>query len=330
MNKISTENLNKLIANAKSFAIITHRRPDADALSSSLSMYWYLVSIGKKASDIDVVVPNFIDDLSFIPGTEFFKKCPTKENYDLVIVVDCSSMHLLETSYVLKLSNQVICFDHHDTTNITANYSIIDKNAPSCTSIIYENFKCTDKNFLDCIATGIISDTSNLTLNYTSKCKKILDELALLGTDTKYLSSKLFSVSNRTKELTNIAISRGIYHQNCNHLIFCTYLLQSDLQKSEKSLTEVNHKAIIQNLQKSLNFTSLILLIENDKNEFKGSLRTFDSNIDLNDICSRLLVKNVIIKGGGHRYSSGITTTGKPYDIFSVVATEILNYTKNI
>ena len=42
-----------------------------------------------------------------------------------------------------------------------------------------------------------------------------------------------------------------------------TYI--SDLLDSEKNLNTVNHKAIITELQKSIKYTFLILLIENEK-----------------------------------------------------------------
>ena len=40
MDTISIENLSKIIADGKSYAIITHRRPDGYAISSSLAMFW--------------------------------------------------------------------------------------------------------------------------------------------------------------------------------------------------------------------------------------------------------------------------------------------------
>ena len=91
---------------------------------------------------------------------------------------------------------------------------------------------------------------------------------------------------------------------------------------SEKNLNTVNHKAIISELQKSITYTSLVLLIENDKGKFKGSLRTFN----LNNICSKLVSLGKLVKRGGHSYSSGCTVIGSYKDILEFIATEISSY----
>ena len=40
------------IRQAKTFLILTHIRPDGDAISSSIAMYEFLVSLGKNPEDI--------------------------------------------------------------------------------------------------------------------------------------------------------------------------------------------------------------------------------------------------------------------------------------
>ncbi len=327
MNNILT-NLSKIIAKAETFAIITHIRPDGDAISSSLSIFWYLIDIGKKATNIDIIIPEFISDFSFVPGIENLKKEPQKEQYDVVIVVDCSNMSRIQCVNVLNYAKTSICFDHHEQTSIKSTYSIIDSSAPSCTCIIYESLHCTRKEFLECIATGLISDTSNLTLNITNRTINLINELKNLNINIDSISSKISSASDRTIQLTEIAKKRGCFHSISNNSIFCTYLLQKDLLDSEKSLNTLNHKAIISELQNSIKYSSLILLIENNNGEFRGSLRTFNNNIDLNAICCKLVSEGKLLKGGGHSYSSGCTAVGSCNDIFNFIIHEMSNYNK--
>lgn len=318
---ISIKAISALITNAETFAIIAHIRPDGDAISSSLAMFWYLLDIGKKEADIDVIIPEYIDELSFIPGTEYLKKYPTKEKYDLAIIVDCAEERLIKGKEVLKLSDKVICFDHHESEERYAEDNIIDTDAASCTSIIYDMFsECTDKNYLNCIATGLISDTSILTLNVTSRVKETIESLKDKGVDVDEISRKLATKNKRTEELIEIVMERATF---VGESIYCSYILQSDLLDSEKNLSNVNHKLIIQGLQEKVTFKSLILLIENEKGEFKGSLRTFDTNVDLNEICMKLKEEGKILKGGGHNYSAGCTVVGTCTEIFQLIASEI-------
>lgn len=321
MDTISTENLSQIISKANTFAIITHKRPDGDAISSALAIFWYLIDIGKNKNNIDVIIPEFNNDFSFIPGIEHLKKINSKNQYDLVIVVDCATLHLLKGYNILKQAKQTICFDHHEETSINTTYSFIDISAPSCTCIIYKFLNCTSKDFLNCIAIGLISDTVNLTLNVTKLGLSIIDELKDFGIDINYLLSKLTYQNNRTIQLVKQLVKRGYFIKS----VFCTYLLQKDLLNSEKNLTQLNHKAIIFELQKLLNYNSLILLIENNKGEFKGSLRTHDDNINLNKICLKLVSEGKIIKGGGHSYSAGFTAKGEHDEIIKLFAYEILS-----
>lgn len=321
MDTISTENLSQIISKANTFAIITHKRPDGDAISSALAIFWYLIDIKKNKNNIDVIIPEFNNDFSFIPGIEHLKKINSKNQYDLVIVVDCATLHLLKGYNILKHAKQTICFDHHEETSINTTYSFIDISAPSCTCIIYKFLNCTSKDFLNCIAIGLISDTVNLTLNVTKLGLSIIDELKDFGIDINYLLSKLTYQNNRTIQLVKQLVKRGYFIKS----VFCTYLLQKDLLNSEKNLTQLNHKAIIFELQKLLNYNSLILLIENNKGEFKGSLRTHDDNINLNKICLKLVSEGKIIKGGGHSYSAGFTAKGEHDEIIKLFAYEILS-----
>lgn len=328
MDTISTENLSKTMLNANTFAIITHKRPDGDAISSALAIFWYLIDSGKSKDNIDVIIPEFNNDFSFIPGIEYLKKFNTKKHYDLVIVVDCATLHLLKGYNILKNAKQSICFDHHEKTSINTNYSFIDILAPSCSVIIYKILPCTNRNFLNCVAIGLISDTMNLTLNVTNSAKNIIKELKNFGIDINFLLSKLNYKNNRTIQLVKIAKERGYFINTKNNSIFCSYLFQKDLLDSEKSLNELNHKAIIFELQQLINNSSLILLIENNKGEFKGSLRTHNQKINLSNICLKLVEKGKIIKGGGHSYSAGFTAKGNYNDIIKSVACEIITNIK--
>ena len=189
------------------------------------------------------------------------------------------------------------------------------------TIIIYETFACKNLNYLDCIATGLISDTSNLTLNVTPKARNLLEILKQEGVDIDGISKKLTIKNSRTEELAQLVIKRGKFIGNT---IFCSYLLQKDLLETEKNLTQVNHKLIVQEIQKAVDFETLILLIEKELGEFKASLRTFSPDIDLISVCSNLLEKGEILKGGGHSYSAGCTAVGSYEKLFDVISKEIL------
>ena len=319
-NNTSKEVVLELIRNSNTFLIMTHRRPDGDAISSALAMFWYLLDIGKSKQSIDIVIPEYTKELAFISGIEHVKKQPAMEKYDLAILVDCAELRMLKGKEYMELADKTICIDHHEKEKFYADYNVVNVDVSSCTTIIFDIFHCVAPNYLNCIATGLISDTSLLTLNVTPEAMDIIKKLRELGVDIDEISKKLTTKSDRTEELTKLVIKRGKF---INGNIFCSYLLQADLLEDEKSLTNVNHKLIIQELQKEVEFETLILLIENEAGEFKGSLRNF-SNIDLNEVCSELLSEGKILKGGGHRYSAGCTVVGSLNEIFETISDAII------
>ena len=177
MDNILTKKISETLYNAKTFAIITHKRPDLDAISSSLAMFWYLLDIGKKSTNIDVLIPEYNSNFYFIPGLGYLKNSATKEEYDVLIVVDCADLSKLECVNIINISKQVICFDHHEEMSINATFGIIDTTSPSCTCIIYETFPCMSRPFLNCIALGLIYDKNNLKRKIDSRGENLINAL---------------------------------------------------------------------------------------------------------------------------------------------------------
>lgn len=298
------------IRQAKTFLILTHIRPDGDAISSSIAMYEFLLSLGKNPEDIEVFIPHISKDLSFIDKNNILATSCTMKNHDLVIVVDCSDYLRVEGSEMLEevSSKQCILFDHHEAsgTQIKTDYSVVDTSAPSCTCIIYRELSMymSEQNcnsFARCIAIGIMSDTIGLTLNATDECRAILSYCKKSGADIQAIAEQLKNIDVRTQTLANIAIERFFFDKG----IGCSYILQADLTPEEYNLKTVNHKAIIQHILDSVSCNTLILLIENDKHEIKGSMRTTVSNIDLNAICASMVESKCFLQGGGHSNSAG-------------------------
>lgn len=323
------------VCQAKTFLILTHVRPDGDAISSSIAMYYLLVSLGKDPKNIEVFIPYISKDLSFIDKHNILTKNCTMNNHDLVIIVDCSDYSRVEVSNLLRefSSQQCIIIDHHEVSgNLmgTENY-IIDTSATSCTCIIYREFHMymceqNSNSFLRCVAIGIMSDTIGLTLNVTDECRDILSYCKKVGVDIQNIKEQLRNVDVRTQILASLTIKRLIINQG----IGCTYILQSDLNPEEYNLKTVNHKAIIQQILDMVPCNTLVLLIENENHEIKGSMRTTLSNVNLNYICALMVERKIFLQGGGHSNSAGFkmtisdTTETTLNHIFKLLVTAIL------
>ena len=67
-----------LISSSDTFIILTHKRPDIDTISSLIAIFWYLLSIGKKKEDIDIVIEEYNKEFykqGFIDGVNLILNC---------------------------------------------------------------------------------------------------------------------------------------------------------------------------------------------------------------------------------------------------------------
>ena len=296
------EQIKGVIQNSNSFAILTHERPDGDAISSALAMYWYIKS-NLSDVEIDIIIPEYPKKFYFLPGFDNIKTETSKEQYDMLIIVDVSEPHRINGyDVVAKYCSKTICFDHHE-----------DFGLEGCNV-------CTE--FLECILTGILSDTQNLTFNTNDVTVCTVRAIEKLGVDVKKFKKLVSMKDPRTVELTKLALRRITESKFSNrHNVIFSYINQYDLLKEEQSLAIVDYKQIIKDILEKMKTDVLVLAIENNRNEWKISIRSRIPELDLNALCKRLVESDnsCFLKGGGHSYSAGMTAMGKYEDIISKI-----------
>ena len=89
---MTIDNIKEEIEKAKDIVILTHETPDGDAIGSALAMYLALKKLGKA---VDVIIPEYSNTFSFLPGAQEIKSEGKKEPYDLVISVDVTGIRRL-------------------------------------------------------------------------------------------------------------------------------------------------------------------------------------------------------------------------------------------
>lgn len=301
------------------YLILTHKGPDGDAISSSLAMYTYLIDMGVAPKNIEVYIPEMSEGLKFIDKNSVTTDQISESYKDVVIIVDVSSSDRIEGIDLVKGNfSRCIIIDHHEKgiNFLQTKEAIINPEVASCTSIIDSNFinkirkSSNRRQFAEYVVTGILSDTRGLTArNTTPESKSIVEQYEeKYGINPDAIVKKLETMDSRTNVLFKFCKKRLKFKNG----VMYTYLLQSDLIPEETNLKTINHKAIIQALMNNTkagenNIHSLLLLIEKKDGTYKGSTRTTLEELDLSDECARLVKQGKIIKGGGHRDSSGMT-----------------------
>ena len=79
------------INEASNIVILTHEKPDGDAIGSSLAMYYFLKDMNKT---VDIVIPDMPHIFNFLDSS--LVKDDTEDSYDLGIIVDTSNIELVK------------------------------------------------------------------------------------------------------------------------------------------------------------------------------------------------------------------------------------------
>lgn len=309
INKFKTA-YNK-IKKAENILIVTHQRPDGDALASSCSMACLLKKLNIKFTIFCQDDPT--SNYSFLP---FINKITTRRppiesffEYDLIIILDCGNKQrtgIAEEISIRKSNQFCIEFDHHPKIDDYANLEIRLSSAAATTEILYYFFKINNikitKNIANCILTGILTDTANFIYQSTSdKTAEIASKMLSYGARFPEIIEKTW----RNKSLS----SMKLWGNSLNNLIINK---KYNLAFSILSLNEIKKYGSNEDIFDSLaNFLGnlygvkgVILLREEESGKIKGSLRSSHPSVDMSKLA-------IFLGGGGHAKAAGFFIDGK-------------------
>ncbi len=167
------------------FVVLSHVRPDGDALGSQLAMALTLKKLGK-----DVRVWNedgMLEKYSFLPRAELLSRPPAeKQKVEVLIALDTAIQNRMGTALEAADSEICINIDHHPSNPRYGDLVCVDPTAPATGQILFELLKAG--NFpIDCeiaenLFVAISTDTGSFQYsNTTSRTFEITAELVRAG-----------------------------------------------------------------------------------------------------------------------------------------------------
>ncbi|ALC06169.1 exopolyphosphatase [Corynebacterium deserti GIMN1.010] len=185
-----------LVQAAQSITVVGHLRPDADAIGSVTSTVLSLQQIGKEAVGAIGQTDSIPENLLTIPGSESVYFGDTLPESDLVIVVDCGSIErtgaFVDT--IVDIKDKVIVVDHHATNPGFGEVNLIDVDAESTTTILYDWFDAMSIQITPSIAhglyAGLLTDTGCFRWG-RPVMHDMAKELMEFGLDIRVISAQL-------------------------------------------------------------------------------------------------------------------------------------------
>lgn len=176
---------------AQSFLIVSHIRPDGDAIGSLIGFGLSLLSMGK---DVQMVSSDGVPAIfRHLEGSDLVKK-NSKGSFDMTLVVDCSDLDRTGKALNKDLIPD-LNLDHHPTNTRFAKYNVVDEKAVATSEMLAEylpKFGITiSKDAADALLFGMITDTLGFrTYNMTPKAMRIAAHLMEEGGNLPYLYQK--------------------------------------------------------------------------------------------------------------------------------------------
>ena len=286
--------------------LLSHVRPDGDAIGSLIGFGLALQDAGKKAS-------LYLEDglpakYRFLQGSQLVSKSLPEER-DLVIALDCSDQRRLG-----KISPEIdidINIDHHITNEQFAQVNLVLPEMPATAAILAECFPVWDLSITPAVASallmGILTDTIGFrTSNVTPALLRTSADLMQAGADLGDIYNRvLISQSYPASLLWGYALSRL---QKEDGIIWTVITLEDRKSAGYTGRDDAD----LTNLLSAIEGGEIsILFNEQNDGKVKVSWRS-NTQIDVSRIAQ-------MFGGGGHPPAAGADITGSLDEVRKMV-----------
>lgn len=187
------------LSEASSICVITHLRPDADAIGSAASLLLALRQRGKEVCAVIGQDRQISRNLKSIPTAgevALVRELP--KGYDLYVTVDCGSID--RTGFLagelkeVAEAGRLLCIDHHASNPGFGSMNLVDKDAESTTMVLMDVFDMMsvqiDRVIAHCLYAGLMTDTGSFRWG-RPVMHDAAGRLMQYGLDTKKIAEQL-------------------------------------------------------------------------------------------------------------------------------------------
>jgi len=301
------------LKSAKKLLIISHQRPDGDAIGSLLAMGLALISAGK---DVQMVLKDGIpDNFHFLEGSELVITKPVG-NFDYVIVVDSAEIERTQTE--LDYGTPDLNIDHHKTNTNFAKINLVEEQVAATAAILAKYLPDfgypISKPIANALIAGIITDTIGFrTTNVSPQLLRIVADLMDKGGELADIYYKtLIEQSISAARYWGAGLSKIMMDDG---LVWTTLSLQERHTAGYQASDDADLVKILSAIKGA---KVAIIFTEQAEGYVKISWRlcgSGETNIDVSDMAQKF-------GGGGHKAAAGADVKGELDDVLAKVLAE--------
>lgn len=298
--------IQKNIEQSYSIALISHKNPDLDTLSSAIAFYKMLQANYPYKSVSLICIDDIPKKYTFLSWTELYKKDIDLGLYDYYIFFDSGSktQTWFDQKYpdlFWKQNYNTLSIDHHITNELYAKQNILNTSYASTTMIIMEIFVLLWYDITPEIATclllwmytdtGIFRHQNTTTMTYLFASK-----LLELWANQQYIIQNVFQKNS----LSTIKLWWKIFSESFidEKNILYSYVNKTLLESYNADYADIYWAIDYLNSIENVNYSTLLM---QKWDYIKVSLRTLRDDIDVSLIAKQY-------DGGWHKKASWYTT----------------------
>jgi len=299
------EEIGRILREHQRFAILSHVRPDGDALGSQLALALSLKQLGK-----EVRVWNedgMLEKYSFLPRAELLTKPPsTPDVVDVAVALDTAIQNRLGTALAAVRSAKIwVNIDHHLSNPCYGDVVYVDPVAPATAEIVFRLIKSQSLPFNHDIAenlyAAISTDTGSFQYPQTSaRTFEIAAELIRAGLDVGRLNQQLYeNYPRRRLELLRELLRTMRFE--CGGRVASFSL--SIRTAAELGVLPEDNEGLIDHLRAIRGVIVAVFFEELAEGKVRVSMRSKSDAVDVCVICQKF-------GGGGHTLAAGARVRG--------------------
>ncbi len=308
------QEIKELLSGSQSILVVSHKRPDGDAIGSLLAIGHALIQQGKQ---VQLVLEDGLPRKYYHLASADRVKQSIENDYELCVVVDSSDLERTG-SLLLDMPVPDIVIDHHKTNTHFGKVNLVEDEAVATASILALHMPLwglsLDKDVSSSLLTGILGDTIGFrTSNVDSQTMRLVADLMDNGANLPDLYQK--ALVGRTIEEIRYWGQGLLKIVKENNLVW-TSLSLGDRIKS--GYFENDDADLINILSSTADAKIAMIFVEQDGGIVKVSWRS-NSGIDVSGIAFNF-------GGGGHEAAAGAEIQGE----LSQVSREVIKETKSL
>jgi phosphoesterase RecJ-like protein len=305
------QQISQLFRTQNTFLVLTHYRPDGDAVGSQLALLLVLEGLGKtvEAWNEDAVPAKF----RFLPASDRITRPPGEpKDFDVVVAIDTSTWQRVgAAAQRIGHRKHFINIDHHVSNEKFAELNWVLPEAPASGEIVFDLIKRggfpLTPDIATCLFAAISTDTGSFRYGSTTAASlRAAAELVDTGINVGEICRQVYESYPyaRLMLLQKALAQLQLADQKRIAYTWVTIeMFEESGAKREDTEGLIDYARAIEGVVVAILFEELP-----EPGRFRASLRSKHPKVDVDSIARRF-------GGGGHREAAGVRFSGESHEI---------------